>query len=154
MKDALYALNDSVLLLGASMYFGTGWSTELFMVPVYPQLTVENYALHFVPQIKRAVPVFMVLATVMMITAVIMIVSEWGTAYLAVPIVVLAGVVGSSILTVRWIFPINRRLAAGVTDQEELRRLLGRWIRLNRFRLSLWTTEWVALATYFGFHVR
>jgi hypothetical protein len=83
-----------------------------------------------------------------------MIVSEWGTAYLAVPIVVLAGVVGSSILTVRWIFPINKRLAAGVTDPEELRRLLGRWIRLNRFRLSLWTTDWVALATYFGFHVR
>jgi Domain of unknown function (DUF1772) len=151
--DVVYAINDTLLLLGASMYFGTGWSTELFTVPIYPQLTVENYALHFVPQIKRAVKFFFALATVMMITAVVMIVSEWGSWYILVPIVVLAAVVGSSLMTVRLIFPINRRLAEGVTDPQELKRLLGRWIRLNRFRLSLWTSEWVAMAVYFGLHI-
>lgn len=154
MKEALIAFNDSFLLLGASMYFGTGWSTELFSVPIYPHLNAQNYTLHFVPQIKRAVPFFFTLATLMWIAAGIMIITEIRTLNVILPSIVLAMLVASTILTTRFIFPINNKLAKGVADDAELKHLLGKWIRLNRLRLSMWTSEWVAMATFFGIHVR
>jgi hypothetical protein len=152
--DALVALNDSILLVGVAMYFGTGWSTELFTVPVYPSLTVDNYALHFVPQIKRAVRFFVVLATILWIAAGIMVISEIRTWHVVFPAVVLAALLISGILTMRLIFPINNRLVAGVHDEDELKRLLGRWIRLNRIRLAFWTIEMLGLAAFFGVSVR
>jgi hypothetical protein len=154
VTDALVALNDSILLVGVAMYFGTGWSTELFSVPIYPSLTVENYALHFVPQIKRAVRFFIVLATILWIAAAIMVISEIRTWYVVFPSLVLAALVISGVLTMRLIFPINKKLAAGVRDRAELTRLLGRWIVLNRIRLSSWTIEMVGMAAFFGLHVR
>ncbi len=154
MIDALVALNDSILLVGVAMYFGTGWSTELFTVPVYPSLTVDNYALHFVPQIKRAVRFFVVLATILWIAAGIMVISEIRTWHMVFPAVVLAALLISGILTMRLIFPINNRLVAGVHDEAELKRLLGRWIRLNRIRLAFWTIEMLGLAAFFGVSVR
>jgi hypothetical protein len=152
--DGLVALNDSILLVGVAMYFGTGWSTELFTVPVYPSLTVENYALHFVPQIKRAVRFFVVLATILWIAAGIMVLSEIRTWHVVFPAVVLAALLISGVLTMRLIFPINNRLVAGVHDEAELRRLLGRWIRLNRIRLAFWTIEMLGLAAFFAVKVR
>jgi hypothetical protein len=36
-----------------------------------------------------------------------------------------------------------------VTDASRLRILLGKWMRLNVIRTSLWTVQWIAIALYF-----
>jgi len=46
-----------------------------------------------------------------------------------------------------FIIPWNKRLEH-VTDNAELQHILGNWMRLNVIRVSLWTVQWVAIATY------
>jgi hypothetical protein len=66
-----------------------------------------------------------------------------------VPIVYLAGAIAATALTVLFIFPYNKELTAGVTDRDRLQVVLGKWMRLNVVRVSLWTVQWVAVALYF-----
>jgi hypothetical protein len=154
MAETLVIVDELVLFLGASMYFGTGWSTVLFSFPITPHLTVDNYYLHFVPQVKAAVRVFTILTSVMVLAGGIMLVAEWDTGLVWVPILVLALVIGSAALTVRLIMPINRRMAEGITDPAELREALRRWSMLTSVRVGLWTTEWLAVAIFFGVRAR
>ena len=80
--------------------------------------------------------------------------AERGSAYVIAPAVCLGAVLVATGLTIKFIFPYNRRLAEHVTDQAELQTLLGKWLRLNWIRVSLWTVEWVAITTYFALHLR
>jgi hypothetical protein len=154
MTRTLVLVDEVVLLMGASMYFGTGWSTVLFSFPITPHLTVENYYLQFVPQVKAALRVFTALTTIMIATAGIMLVAEWGTGLVWVPILVVTLVVGSAALTVTLILPINRRMAEGITDQAELEEALRRWKSLTSIRVGLWSTEWLAMAIFFAVRAR
>jgi hypothetical protein len=154
MTRTLVLVDEVVLFLGASMYFGTGWSTVLFSFPITPHLTVENYSLHFVPQVKAAVRVFTILTTVMVVAAGIMLVAEWGTGLIWVPILVVMLVVGSAALTVIRIMPINRRMAEGITDPAELGEALRRWKSLTSIRVGMWTAEWLAMAIFFAVRAR
>ncbi len=154
MTRTLVLVDEVVLLMGASMYFGTGWSTVLFSFPITPHLTVENYYLHFVPQVKAALRVFTALTTIMIATAGIMLVAEWGTGLVWVPILVLTLVVGSAALTVTLILPINRRMAEGITDPAELEEALRRWKSLTSIRVGLWSTEWLTMAIFFAVRAR
>lgn len=154
MTRTLLVLNDIVLLLCVSMYVGTGWSTLLFSVPIAPLLTVENYALHFVPQVRAATKVFTALTGVIVVTGIVMFVSELDSWLVWVPVVVVAAAITSAVLTVRVIMPINRRMRAGIRDQGELQEALRRWVFLTRVRVVLWTLEWGTMAVFFGVRAR
>ena len=154
MKQQLLVLNHSALFLGTSIYLGTGWSTAIFQFPVMPLLTPENYRLHFIPQIDAATTFFTILVTVMVLTAAIMIWSEWKTGFRWLPIAVLATVVAATCLTVFVIFPVNDALRAGVTEQTMLDDLLARWQTLTWVRVGLWSFEWLAMMFYFAAKAR
>lgn len=143
-----------VLLLCASMYLGTGWSLSLFTIPNRVTMTPANYYDQIVAPIKRATRFFTVMVAVMIAAAIALIVAEWGSWYLAAPAVVLGAVVGAAGLTMLFIFPHNRRLAARITDHAELQEVLGKWIALNWVRIWFWTAQWVAIATYFALKAR
>ncbi|MGH9114769.1 MAG: hypothetical protein ACRDWW_02970 [Acidimicrobiales bacterium] len=147
------AINDIFLFLCASMYLGTGWSLVLFSFPVAPKLTPANYYEQFVPQVTAATRFFTVMTTLMIASAVVMIVWEptgWERSF---PGLVLASIVAATTLTVVAILPDNRRMAAGISDQAELNTILRRWMRLNRVRVALWSVQWAALATWVGLKV-
>jgi len=143
-------LDASVLLLCASMYFGTGWSLVLFSFPGRDKLTVDNYYDQFVPPVKRATKFFTWWTTLMMAAAVVLIVADWHSWYVAAPAVLLAGVIVATALTVKFIFPYNNRMAAHIRDPAELQLVLGKWIRLNWIRALLWTVQWVAITSWFA----
>jgi hypothetical protein len=143
-------LDASVLLLCTSMYLGTGWSLVLFSFPSRAQLTVDNYYEQFVPPVVRATRFFTWMTMVMMAAAIVLIIADWHSAYVIAPAVVLAGVIAATALTIKFVFPYNKRMAAHIRDPAELQLVLGKWIRLNWIRVLLWTVQWVAIMTWFA----
>jgi hypothetical protein len=51
---------------------------------------------------------------------------------------------------VKFIFPYNKRMEEHIRDPAELQVVLGKWIRLNWIRTSIWTVEWVAITAWFA----
>lgn len=151
--EVIRVLNAALLFACASMYFGTGWSLVLFSFPIAPQLTTATYYLQFVPQVEAATRFFTYMTMLMIASALLMLWTERRTGYWWAPLIVLLGVVAATLLTVRLILPLNREMAAGITDQARLTELLGRWMSLNTARVWLWTVQWAALMTYFVFRV-
>lgn len=149
MHSTLIVLNDMLLMACCSMYFGTGWSLELFSFPQSKKFTVANYYDQFVPQVTAATKFFTWMTGVMIATAIVMTISEWNHRLWA-PVVVLVAVIVATGLTVIWILPLNRLLAGHVTDQHVLDSTLGRWMALNRIRVALWTVQWLTMAVYLG----
>jgi hypothetical protein len=143
-----------VLLLCASLYLGTGWSLTLFTLPNRPHMTVDNYHDQIVGPIRRATRFFASVTVAMIAGAIALIAAEWGSAYVIAPALVLAGVVGATLLTTLAIFPHNRRLREGIRENVELQQVLGKWIAWNWVRLFLWSGEWTAMATYFALKAR
>ena len=150
MKRKLYLLSNSLLFMGVSIYFGTGWSTAIFQFPVMPHMTPENYSLHFIPQIDAATAFFTFLVSLMVTTCLIMIVAEWKTRYRWLPIALLLAIVGTTCLTYFVIFPVNDVLRAGITDQATLNEVIGRWKVLTEYRVVIWSVEWVLMMSYFA----
>jgi hypothetical protein len=143
----------AILLLCASLYLGTGWSLVLFSFPIAPKLTPANYYDHFVPQIKRAMTFFTWVTNVMLLTGIVLIVVERKHWYAVWPALALVGVAASAFLTVKFIFPYNRRMAAGIEDAGELQRVLDRWMFLSRVRNWIWTGDWIAVVTWFALRI-
>ena len=150
MKRKLYLLSNSLLFLGVSIYFGTGWSTAIFQFPVMPSMTPQNYALHFIPQIDAATNFFTFLVTMMVTTCIAMIVGEWKTRYRWLPIALLAAIVGATALTYFVIFPVNAILRAGITEQVTLNEVIDRWKLLTEYRVAIWSFEWLLMMSYFA----
>jgi hypothetical protein len=142
--------NALFLLLTASMYLGTGWSLWIFQFPSAASLTPENYWYAFVPQVHAATVFFTWMTALMLLSCIFMAVSEWTTGYRWVPIVVFLAVVLATVLTKLYIFPYNATMEAGIKSQALLTETLGKWITLNKVRVSLWTVEWAAMAAYVG----
>ena len=152
--SAWLILDACVLLLCTSMYLGTGWSLVLFSFPDRRSFTVENYYERFVPPVQRATRFFTWTTSLMIAVAGVLIGFERESAYVVWPSVVLASVLAATGLTIKFIFPYNRRLAERVSDERELQDVLARWMRLNWIRTSLWTVQWVAMTTWFALHLR
>jgi len=150
MKTKLLLLSYAILFAGVSIYFGTGWSTVIFQFPTLPQLNVSNYYLHFVPQVAAATGFFTVLVPLMCLICLVMIKMEWRSGFRWVPIVVLLCVVAASGITYFLIFPINREMAARITDPQQLTVAIGRWVQYTWYRVALWSIEWVTLMYYFA----
>ncbi len=149
MKDFLLKANKSILFACTAMYFGTGWSLVLFSFPIAPSLTPDNYYNQFVPQVTRATGFFTYMTILMMICAAIIIIEEWKTRKKWYPIGVLIAVIAATLLTTSFILPYNAKMAAGITDNVELHRILSKWITLNIVRVSLWTVQWLLMLFYF-----
>ena len=143
-------LDASVLLLCASVYLGTGWSLVLFSFPGRSSLTVDNYYDQFVPPVERATRFFTWWTVLMMAAAVVLIVADWHSWYVVAPFVLLVAVIAATALTVKFIFPYNKRMEGHIRDPAELQAVLGKWIRLNWIRTSIWTVEWVAITAWFA----
>lgn len=150
MKATLTVWNASFLFLTTAMYLGTGWSMWLFQFPVAPQLTPSTYYWVFVPQVASATTFFTWMTSLMMLSALIMIWLEWKTDMRWVPIVVLLAVLTATGLTVKFIFPYNNAMSAGIHDPGQLQDILTKWMTLNKVRVSLWTVQWAAMMWYFG----
>ena len=153
LKKPLLILNNALLFLCASMYLGTGWSLLLFSFPIAPQLTVNNYYLQFVPQVTLATQFFTYMTTLMIIFAVIMLIAEWKTPLRWVPIIVLAGVLLATGLTVVVILPLNDLMSKGITDPVQLKSILNEWIFLNKIRVGLWTVQWLSMMAYAAYYI-
>ncbi|HEY8723601.1 MAG TPA: hypothetical protein VIL92_07040 [Gaiellaceae bacterium] len=147
-------LDATLLLLCVSMYLGTGWSLVLFSFPSRSTLRVDNYYDQFVPPVQRATRFFTWMTTVMIAAAIVLIVADRSSAYVIAPAIVLASVIAATALTIKFIFPYNKRMAARITDERELQSVLGKWMLLNWIRVSLWTVQWFAIAGYFAFRLR
>jgi len=154
MKALFTVLNASFLFLTTAMYLGTGWSMWLFQFPVAPQLTPDNYYWVFVPQVASATAFFTWMTSLMIASALVMLWLEWNNGIRWVPIVVLAGVLVATGLTIWLIFPYNNAMSAGIKDPAVLQSTLAGWIRLNRVRVLLWTLQWASMMYYFARHAR
>jgi hypothetical protein len=143
-----HVANVIFLLACVSMYFGTGWSLVLFSFPIAPKLTTATYYLQFVPQVQAATAFLTPMTIAMLVSAPVMIWTEWSTGYRWVPIVVLLAIIAATALTEKVIFPLNVEMADGITDQTRLTDILNRWMLCNRIRVWLWTIEWLAMAAY------
>lgn len=146
----LLAFAYSVLFLCASMYLGTGWSLVLFSFPTAPQLTIDNYYLQFVPQIAAATHFFTYVTVLMIALALLMVWGEWRTRFRWVPIVVLLGIIASTLIETQIIFPLNAAMRDGITDPSQLVDVIQRWMFLNRIRLVAWTVQWLSLMWFFA----
>jgi uncharacterized membrane protein len=142
-------LNHVVLLLCCSIYLGTGVSLVFFQFPLEPKLTVDNYYLIFIEPVTNATRFFTYMTIVMIVCAVVMLFTEWFSGLRWVPIVVLLAVVASTVLTMVVIIPLNKELAAHVTDPARLKTVFGQWANMNRVRVSLWAVQWAAMAYWF-----
>ena len=114
----------------------------------------ELYYQQFVPPVLRATRFFTWMTIVMIAAAIILIAYERHSAYLVAPALVLVAVVAATGLTLRFIVPWNKQMESGIKDNSELQHVLGRWMFLNRIRVSLWTIEWLAITSWFALHLR
>ncbi|UII25979.1 DUF1772 domain-containing protein [Fulvivirga maritima] len=145
----IYAFNRFLLMACVSMYFGTGWSLVLFSFPIAPSLTTDNYYNQFVPQVQAATEFFTYMTIVMMVCCLVFIISEWRSARKWYPIVVLLLVVVATLLTTQFIFEYNEKMASHITNPEELKTTLNKWMRLNVIRVCLWTLQWLTMMIYY-----
>lgn len=153
MKMLLYGLNKAVLFACVSMYFGTGWSLVLFSFPLAPQLTPVNYYNQFVPQVTAATKFFTYMTMVMIVSCIVFIIEERRSLRILYPVGVLVLIVAATLLTMIFILPYNKIMAAGLSDPVELQEVLGKWMRLNIVRVSLWTLQWLLMMSYFSFAI-
>ena len=119
MKAAISVWNASFLFLTTAMYLGTGWSMWLFQFPIAPHLSPDTYYWAFVPQVASATTFFTWMTSLMMLSALIMIWLEWKGGIRWVPIVVLLAVLTATGLTVKFIFPYNNAMSAGIRERGE-----------------------------------
>jgi len=145
----LLLLNHVVLFLCCSIYIGTGVSLIFFQFPLEPKLTPDNYMMIFIEPVHNATVFFTYMTMVMLVTATVMLLTEWFTGIRWVPIVVLLALIAVTLLTVLFIFPYNEVLNAGIRDPAYLREMFAKWANLNRIRVSLWVVMWLAMMFWF-----
>jgi hypothetical protein len=149
LKDRILLAVYAFLFLCVSMYLGTGWSLWLFSLPLAPKLTLANYYLQLVPQVEAATAFFTPMTKAMIAANLVMIVAEWRTKVRWLPIIVLLAVIAATVLTVKFLFPLNVMMANGITDQAQLQEIVGKWIYFNKWRVTLWTIQWIGMMAYF-----
>lgn len=149
MKAILLALNHAYIFFCASLYVGLFWSLNFFWFPSYRELQVGNYVDQIIPQTTAATRFFVVLISIMALAIAVMLVTEWKTRFRWVPLVWIPALGGTVLVQQLLIEPVNRALAAGVTDQAELLVLLERWMLLNQIRGGVLTVMWGIMMFYF-----
>jgi hypothetical protein len=149
MKETFQVLDAAALLLFASVYVGTGVTLVFFLYPISPKLRPDTYRLPFVEPVKAATKLFTIMTMLMLVGSSALVVTEWGSYYLALPAVYLLLTITATLLTTRYIFRYNAAMDAGINDPDELQRTLTAWRRLNSYRASLWALEWSSITAWF-----
>lgn len=149
MRPYLLALNNAYIFFCASLYLGLFWSLNFFWFPTYRELQVGNYVDQIIPQTTAATRFFVVAISIMAVAVAVMLVTEWKTRFRWVPLLWIPALGGTVLVQQLLIEPVNRALAAGVTDPGELLALLEQWMLLNRVRGGVLTVMWVVTMIYF-----
>lgn len=114
--SVLHTLNAGLLFLCTSMYLGTAWSLVLFSFPIAPQLTVDTYYLHFVPQVAAATRFLTWMTLVMLVAAVVLFLAERKGPLRWYPAIVFLAMVAATLFTQFLIVPYNAEMASGTVQ--------------------------------------
>ncbi len=149
-KNILLNINSGFTFAVSSMHMGLMTSLVLFWYSSWEGLTLDTIQNNFGIPAQLATNLFVVLIPIMMITAGIMIVTEWKVPILRwTSVVVLIGIMGSTATAKYFIFPINDIIYAGVKSNEELKTLLLKWMELNNWRVFFSVLTWLAMFTFY-----
>ncbi|WP_230211138.1 hypothetical protein [Streptomyces kaniharaensis] len=149
MKEALLTLNTLYFLFGATLYMGTMWVLRFFLYPTWRSLTPDNVQAHFGVPTILATRFFTVVVPPMFVTAIVLVWQEWGSWYVALSAVCLAGITVLTWVGQLNIIPVNKRIRGGQFDGPAgLTALLIRWMRLNDIRFVGSTVTWAAIVWY------
>jgi hypothetical protein len=150
LKNILLNINSGYTFFVSSMHMGLMVSIVLFWYASWTGLTLDTIQNNFGIPALLATKLFVILIPIMMLTASIMIITEWKTPALRwTSIVVLIGIMGSTAMAKYFIFPINDIIYAGVKTNEELKTLLLKWMELNNWRVFFSVLTWLAMFTFY-----
>lgn len=149
LKSILLNINSGYTFFVASMHMGLMTSLVLFWYDSWEGLTIDTIQNNFGIPATLATELFVILIPIMMITASIMIVSEWKTSLKWPAIIVLIGILGSTATAKYFIFPVNDIIYAGVKTNEELKVLLLRWMVLNNWRIFFSVLTWLGMFAFY-----
>jgi hypothetical protein len=136
LKQTIVDLSNAYVFFCASIYLGMFWSLHFFWFPNYPStLNLENYYDAIIP--------------IMAVCLVIMLVSEWKSKLMWVPIAWIPGLFAPVIIQQAYIEDINDQFSAGVTDEATLQTLLTDWMYLNDLRWIILTVMWCITMYFF-----
>lgn len=149
LKNLLLSINNGYTFFVASMHMGLMTSLVLFWYASWEGLKIDTIQNNFGIPATLATKLFVILIPIMMITTTVMIISEWKTALKWPSIVVLIGIMGSTITAKYFIFPVNDIIYAGVKTNEELEVLLLRWMALNNWRVFFSVLTWLGMFAFY-----
>ena len=150
LKNILLNINSGYTFFVSSMHMGLMVSLVLFWYDSWAGLTLDTIQNNFGIPAQLATDLFVILIPIMMITATIMIITEWKTPVLRwAAVVVLIGIMGSTAMAKYFIFPVNDIIYAGVKTDEELKSLLLKWMELNNWRVFFSVLTWLAVFTFY-----
>jgi hypothetical protein len=150
VKQTLLDINNAYIFFCSSVYLGMFWSLHFFWFPNYPHtLTVQNYYDAIIPQTTTATKYFFITIPIMAVAIVIMLISEWKSRLMWIPILWIPGLLAPVIVQQGFIEKINDAFKAGVSDQATLQSLLSHWMFLNDVRFVILTLMWGVTMYYF-----
>lgn len=149
MKNILLNINSGYTFFVSSMHMGLMTSLVLFWYASWNGLTIDTIQNNFGIPATLATKLFIILIPIMMITACIMIISEWKTPLIWPSIIALIGIMGSTAMAKYFLFPINDIIYAGVKTNEELKTLLLKWMVLNNWRVFFSVLTWLAMFAFY-----
>ena len=149
MRQTLLTINHVWWLAGATFYVGVLTTLRLFLYPTWTKLRPETAHDHFTISVQAATRFFLLAIPTWMVTAIVLIVTEWGDPLQWAAIIAFVGLLTTTFVGWFGIQPINRRIAAGVTDEHQLSALLKKWMRINDLRWASVIVMWGALCWYF-----
>ena len=149
LKNILLNLNAAYAFFTASVYMGVMWALHFFWYPGWHYLDLGNVQDAFVGPTSRATAFFTILVPIMMVSCIILIITEWKQPARWTTWLITAGILGATFFGQFLIIPINKTIAAGVADQQTLTSLLERWMTLNNIRMAITTLMWLGCLFYF-----
>jgi hypothetical protein len=149
MKNLWLNINNTLLMLGTTIYVGVLWALHFFWYPSWSSMTVDVVQAHFIGPTSEATKFFTIVVPIMFVCNVILIVAEWRTRFRWVALLASTGIIGSTLVGKLLIIPINQTIAKGVATQAELTPMLMEWMKLNDVRWVMMNVMWLALMYFF-----
>lgn len=149
MKNILLNLNAGYAFFTSSIYMGVMWALHFFWYPGWHYLNLGNVQDAFVGPTSEATKFFTILVPIMMVSCIILIITEWKQPARWTTWLITAGIVAATLVGKLIIIPINDTIAAGVADQATLNTLMERWMMLNNIRMAITTVMWLGCLFYF-----
>jgi len=149
MKEWLLLVNALYFLFAATMYLGTMWVLRLFLYPTWRTLTPDNVDQHFRAPIASATKFFTIVVPPMLLSAVVLVASEWGDPLVWLCAVCLIGTLLLGFVVRASIVKVNKLIDGREYDGPAgLTPLLMRWMQLNDIRFVASTITWGSIVWY------